>query len=987
MNGISQLRGALALGVSTAALLSAAPTFAQATNPPPGPSGPAAAPAPSQSNTIQELVVTAQRRSEAIQNVPVAVSAFSSATLKAQRLDGGNNLVLSIPNVNYSRSNFGGFNFQIRGIGEKVITSGSEAGVSINENALPLAVNHLSDTDFYDVERVEVLRGPQGTLYGRNATGGAVNIITAKPTDTPGGSLTGEYGNFNSTKFSGFINAPLDDQWSARLAAFYLKRDGFGTNTVTGDKVDGRDLYSVRGTLAWKPSENFHAYLMYEHYNEDDSRNRVGKQLCVKDPGPTSVGGAAINSTAQGLLSQGCQAASLYANNAYGSINSQGTLAGIYAQELGLLSGDAFANNGQQDHNLHDISSAVDPHYKAKQNIIQLDMTWDITDNLSLESVTGYNHENNLSTEDYTRVYPATAFNATPTPGCYYCIVAAETTGSTAVYPYLYNLLYPGGVVSDPQAGTSNHVRIFDQTDGDSNELTQEFRLSSHFNGKLNFSAGVFASDETINTDYYVFFNPLTALAQLLQAGGLADYYIDPNNPPSSGQGHNYYDSRQTTRTKSLAEFGELYYQVTDDIKLTLGIRNTEDRKYADEYPIELEEQSNGQVGFGTLGACTGTINYAVIQQCGQSTNATTGRVNLDWTPHLSFTNQTLVYASYSRGYKSGGFNTPCAPVAGSTGCGYSLTYQPEYIDAFEVGTKNTALGGRLVLNGDFFYYNYTGYQISTIVAKSSVNSNINARIYGVEFESIYAPVNHLTLNANIGYLHTEITGGNVIDQANLTQGDGNLTVVKAADGSNCVVNTQALATILTAAAATPGLGGTPGYTELAVLGAPGGAGGATGVCGGQANYAALGLYNYTGANVVTNGVNGVAVGQGVGVSLKGKELPNSPDFTVSLGAQYVVELPGEWRGTIRGDYYWQDSSYARIFNAVDDQLHSWDNVNATLTFANRQLDLDIQLYVKNALNSQPITDAYLTDASSGLFYNTFTVDPRTYGISVTKRF
>jgi outer membrane receptor protein involved in Fe transport len=985
MINTSHLRSALALGVSVAALIGVTPALAAAADGAASTADGAAAAAPG-SGQIQELVVTAQRRSEAIQDVPVAVSAFSAQTLKAQRLDGGNNLVLSVPNVNYSRSNFGGFNFQIRGIGEKVVTGGAEAGVSINENALPLGSNHLADTDFYDVERVEVLRGPQGTLYGRNATGGAVNIITAKPTDTPGGSITGEYGNYNNVKVTGFLNAPLNDEWSARVAGFYLKRDGFGTNLYNGDKIDDRDLYSFRGTLAWRPNERFHAYLMYERFSEDDNRNRVGKQLCNPDPGPSSLAGVPLNATAQGLLSQGCQATSLYSNSAYGAFNSQGTLGGIYAQELGLLTGAAFPLNYQQDHNLHDIDSTIDPIYKRAGNTLLLNMSWDVTDNLTLESLTGYNRTTGFDREDYNRLVAPNTYNATPTPGCYYCLVVG------APYSAIYSALFPGGVVSDPQLGRTNGIRVYDQDDGDSDERTQEFRLTSHFKGPLNFAVGVFGQDVVTNTDYYVFFNPLTALAQFYQATGLADFYIDPNNPPDSGKGHNYYDARGTAYLQSLAGFGELYYQFTDDLKLTLGLRQTEDRKHEDQYSIELAQQPNGQVGFGSFGPCTGTINYAVIQRCSLTNDATTGRVNLDWTPHLSFTNQTLVYLSYSRGYKGGGFNTPCAPQPGASGCGYALTFQPEYIDAFEVGTKNTALGGRLVLNGDFFYYNYKGYQISTIVAKSSVNQNINADIYGAELESIFAPTDHLTLNANFGWLHTEITGGSVLDQANLTQGDANLTLVKASDGSNCVVNTQALAAILAGVAATPGVGGTPGYNELAILGAPGGAGGATGVCGGQSSYRAIGLYNYGGANVSTTAIaqadGSVSnVGQGIPAQLKGKELPNSPDFTVSIGAQYVFDLPQDWRATLRGDYYWQDSSYARIFNAVNDQLHSWDNVNATLTFANRPLALDVQLYVKNAFNSQPITDAYLTDASSGLFYNTFTLDPRTYGISVTKRF
>src|SRR5262249_3275106 len=131
---------------------------------------------------LAEVVVTAQKRQEAIQSVPIAVSAFSAADLEARRLDGGQDLQLSVPNMSFSRSPFGTSNSQIRGIGYQVVSTGGDDGVGIHENNVPLTVNRLSDADFYDMTRVEVLRGPQGTLFGRNATGGVINLITAKPT-------------------------------------------------------------------------------------------------------------------------------------------------------------------------------------------------------------------------------------------------------------------------------------------------------------------------------------------------------------------------------------------------------------------------------------------------------------------------------------------------------------------------------------------------------------------------------------------------------------------------------------------------------------------------------------------------------------------------------------------------------------------------------------------------------------------------------------
>ena len=121
--------------------------------------------------------------------------------------------------------------------------------------------------------------------------------------------------------------------------------------------------------------------------------------------------------------------------------------------------------------------------------------------------------------------------------------------------------------------------------------------------------------------------------------------------------------------------------------------------------------------------------------------------------------------------------------------------------------------------------------------------------------------------------------------------------------------------------------------------------------------------------------------------SSRARSCPTRPEFTVSLGAQYVYELPLDWRATIRADGYWQAHSYSRIYNTSADFLESWYNLNSTLTFDNAPLKLNVQFYVKNAFNAQPLTDTYVTDPTSGLFTNTFTLDPRTYGVSVTKRF
>jgi len=943
-----------------------------------------------QPTTLGELVITAERHAENLQDTPIAVSAFSEEKLKAQRLDGGQNLETSVPNANFSRGNFGGYNFQIRGVGTKVVGSGGTAGVSFNVNELPVAANHFADTDFYDVQRVEVLRGPQGTLYGRNATGGAVNIITNQPTKDFSGSIEAEYGAYNEKKVTGFVNLPINDMLQVRLAGFYLNRDGFGTNSFTHNKVDGVDLGAYRATVAFKPNDRFSAYLMWEHYRENDTRNRVGKQLCIKDPGPSSVGGYATSAADRAFLSQGCVAGSLYQSAAYGTLNSNGTLAGVLTNILGLTSfNDVFATHPLQNTNLHDIESTIDPSYTAKSDTVDFHMEWRITDSLTLSSITGYNHNYGTSAEDYNRLIPPIGFNTSAAASALPVALGVPY----ATYNAIYQSLFPGGFISDPQVGTSNKLGTYDYGNTEDIEWTQEFRLSSSFSGPINFSGGVFYSSNRNpqgSVNYYVESSALTAMSQMNNAlGGLllgGPVTVGSGYPPD-GVGHNYYDARFGGILQSYAAFGEVYWQATPDLKVTAGLRYTTDKLNNTQYPILLLVP--GFSGFPAVD-CTTTVSATCNVNQRHTWNALTGRFNVDWTPHLSFTDKTLVYFTYSRGYKGGGFNTPCQGDLGQAGggsCGYALEFSPEFIDAVEVGTKNTLMNGQLMLNGDFFYYNYKNYQISKIVAESSVNENINAKIYGVEFEGLWSPVRNLTLNANIGYLHTEITGGESIDTMNLTQSNPTYTLLKTGSGANCIVDTAGLAALLTSTA--DGVGGTL-LTEICSGSATASANKynaflqSVGFTSGQAN-AFTGVPGTPGGLLYT--YSGNASIDGVAVNLKGKQLPNSPHWTLNFGAQYVFELPGEWKATLRGDYYWQAQSFARIYNAVNDQLKSWNNLNATLTFSNVDKGIDLQLWVKNLTNNQPITDTYVTDPTSGMFTNVFTLDPRTYGVSLTKKF
>ncbi|MGD8417859.1 MAG: TonB-dependent receptor plug domain-containing protein, partial [Pseudomonadales bacterium] len=256
--------------------------------------------AQSQGRKIEEVIVTAQRTSESIQDVPIAVTALTGEMLEERGVVTPSDLQMSAPSLSYTPTNFGGYSFSIRGIGNLVI--GGESGVSTHVNEIPIA-SQMSAIEFYDMERVEVLRGPQGTLFGRNATGGAVNFVTRQPDfDSVNGFLDVEGGDYNNWRFKGAVNFPIADNFAVRLAGMKLDRDGFikntaykqvadngpgaGVDTISGiDKdLDGRDITSFRATAAWDITDRANLWVMYSYFDENDDRARITNQVCNTNP-------------------------------------------------------------------------------------------------------------------------------------------------------------------------------------------------------------------------------------------------------------------------------------------------------------------------------------------------------------------------------------------------------------------------------------------------------------------------------------------------------------------------------------------------------------------------------------------------------------------------------------------------------------------------------------------------------------------------------
>ncbi len=1051
--------------------------------------------------SVETVVVTSSKIKGDIQTVPIAITALSQEQLTSRQIAGGPDLVKEVPNLTFTKTNFSGYSIAIRGIGTQAISVATDPAVAVALNDIPFIRNHFFEQEFYDVNQVEVVRGPQGTLYGRNATAGVVNVISAKPTDQFEAMLSADWGNFANRRYEGMVNIPIDaDQLDLRIAGEWTKRDGYTTNEVTGSPVDGRDLWSTRVTVGWHPLQSVQAYLVWEHFGESDDRMRTQKQLCKTDPGHSSLIGVNFPSPQDGIdaafsistasTSQGCLPTGMYSTDAYEVPNGFALPYVTAGQVTGMLHGNPYAGD-TQSRNLRVIATQINPRYVAKNDTLEFNADFTITPALTFSSQTGYNADFLWSTEDYNRfntvegIFQPTGSSNSNSNTRYFSMISPysdcstnftySSVGGPHTNPLPANGYYYFG---DPQLGCSDRLVVQDISREHAWQLSQEFRLASNFKGPFNFSVGGnYMHYETVE-DYFVFGNVLTMFAAYSGSGlgsfgawvpGVSDnheclqqsrngspagyqyndpvegagvptqicYYIDPNPLGElNGNGHNYFRSQNPYVLNSYAGFGEAYYNVTREVKLTGGLRWTSDHKHFIDIPSELFSQGYGYLPYSPSGS-------PVINQ---QWNQWTGRLAANWTPKLDFTDQTLVYGSFAHGYKAGGANPPGAVLfsygglTGSVGANgvpiHPLTFKPEFIDAYELGTKNTMLDGGLTLNGDVFYYNYTGYQISRIVDRTALNDNFNATVRGAEIEAMYEPLPGLRFNFAGGYEATRVKDGqSSIDLMDRTAGHAGWVVFRpfVTLPSNCILPDYVVAALLlngfqgaqgnnavsacgtaygdhldpipdrTAGAFYHWNNGNPYYIvpdshgqdvgtpqyypfALANAGYPGTYPGFDPSAGGIDPHTGLPDPNLT--NIGPNGYDYGPVpnnGEGFAKDLSGHELPNAPHFTVSLSGEYTLPVSEDWAATLHSDFYWQSQSWARVFNDRPyDKIRGYSNVNLALILTSAS-GWQVMGYLKNVFDTTAITGTFLNSDDSGLTTNVFLTDPRLFGVRVTK--
>lgn len=250
--------------------------------------GPAADPQTDDSAGLPDIVVTAEKRSTNLQRTPLSITAVSGDQLQQQQVRTLVDVQALVPGVKIGDNN-GYAQITVRGVGVSGFHPASDSAVAVNVNDVYIARPIAQLTSMFDVSSLEVLRGPQGTLYGRNATAGAVNITTTRPTDQWSGFVRGAYGNFNAVNLEAAVGGPIaGDTLMVRLAGFVDKNDGRARNLVTGTGVDDRNARGLRATLLFAPTSSFKATLIGEHYFERDhanARHYFGADRDIGGPG------------------------------------------------------------------------------------------------------------------------------------------------------------------------------------------------------------------------------------------------------------------------------------------------------------------------------------------------------------------------------------------------------------------------------------------------------------------------------------------------------------------------------------------------------------------------------------------------------------------------------------------------------------------------------------------------------------------------------
>lgn len=672
---------------------------------------------------VEEVIVTAEKRQTKLQKTPSAISALSAAKLESQNISGAEELQYNVPSLVAAQQS--GYSFlTIRGIGTDLSTTAAEPSVASYEDNVYTGSLITQTTPDFDLERIEVLRGPQGTLYGRNATGGVINYITKAPSFDPELNLALTAGSFRHSEINAGLTGPIiADKLAYRVSFQVAQRDGYRDNINLGVKEDDLDAWGGRAALLFQPTENLSVTLRGDYMSHDSSNPYVAiSSASVPVFGPLDL----LMSPAAPLGVFSMPASYFDANPGLLSPADIARLGGgSIADYLGFQSQPGpLPPNPERT---RDISTSIPARYDVRTGGSSLTFDWDIGA-INFKSISAFRYGRLIFEQD------STGF-ATP---------------NVVFYP----------------------------AKQDFNQWTQEFNVSgAAFEDRLEWLVGAFYFHEKsrfANTVYLPLFGEyLTANLSLANQDPTSPFAFDLSQPllslfqsPDilgttviSGPGFGgaspveadnlatipatpFTGARSIQTSQSIAGFAQATYHLSDRLRVTGGLRYTMDQK-----DVARSFHSNLLVALGASSLlCQGAEEQ-------KRWYALTGTVGVDY----DLAERTMVYGKYSHGYKAGGFN----PFECSGG------FDPEHLDSYEIGLKTIFGEGQFSVSAAGFYYDYKNIQFTTFVQNASAMKNAGAaELYGLEleFQAVPVAIPGLSIDGSASWVHSEYTAGNPFD-------------------------------------------------------------------------------------------------------------------------------------------------------------------------------------------------------------------------------
>ncbi|PKP82610.1 MAG: TonB-dependent receptor [Alphaproteobacteria bacterium HGW-Alphaproteobacteria-18] len=670
---------------------------------------------PSETKRLERVTVTAVKREQSLMDVPVSVTAFTEDMRQELALDSLSDFARFTPSLAFSSGDDRVF---IRGVGRQTNTNGSDPGVATYADGIyDSSTSAVGKSDFF-VERVEILRGPQGTLYGRNSIGGAINVISKRPTDTFSAEARIGLGNYQTSEVEASVSGPLSDKVRAKLGgSFRNQEDGYYKNVAGGPSEGGANETSYAELqFDIDATDNLSIWLKAD-YLDVSLRNRSTNLASPYDIFPFPPG----------YLTPG---------------NAFGYLMPGYTQ-----TGSVTSNPGVNDIRKFNANTPTESNVDGNYGFAAI-ATWSLP-TIDIKYSGGYRtfDYNSIRDDDNTDVisysYPLDPANP---------FAGEVMTGGPNCAWYLENV---GPICAAATIYPSRTFGYIEDRKYSSHELTAQSTTDSN----VWWIAGVYAYEEDAHQESH--------FGNAAQPEMLAPLAAPPN--PSG----DFVTAISDLTTKSYAVFGQVDYSISDTVTLTGGLRYSKDEKSGSE---QLRVLGYGIVPGFTLGGSgslapvldltAATVSYAdapgvagnvtidpitglASRRLEHDWSAVSGVAGIQWQP----TADTNYFFRYSRGYKSGGFN------AGGISQ-FPLT-DKELLDAFEVGAKKS-FGDQLQLNASYFFYSYDGLQVPLDVVENGVRLtrffNIeDSRAQGIELEALWTPTDDLRIMASYAYNDSEV--------------------------------------------------------------------------------------------------------------------------------------------------------------------------------------------------------------------------------------